>query len=666
MTSTGPPDTGARRRPPALALAAILVAAAALAASLWLAGGLRLDGTTGDWRAASEGLYRSGQPGILGAGRRVVAHLHGLDGRPAELEVTVIARPAASPVRLTILGADGPGTAEVGLEPTAVRVPLRRGTRDIDMQVEASALFRVAGIALVRARGLGWAIAGAVGAMVGILVLVAAWGRPSRWTAVVWAVLAALAAVCAGTFLADPVSFLRVSPAVRLTLRLGALASLWGAAIVCARSRLAGAVAIGGTVALLHLPTVWYGFYQDDFALARAWSWHELASTLHGEFDPSGMIPAYYRPVVRMSWAVDHALWGAWTPGYHATNLLLHAAAGVLLAALLRRASLPAAAALLGALVWVAHPLAASVATWVSARGDSLMAVSYLAALIAFSSPASNTRRSLATLAALSALALLTKEMAASLVLTAFLLDRVLLPRDQRRLRRPRLRSIALVTAAYLALWAAFFAFKVVYRASGGARWAGFDAHDAGHWLRLVPGLYAPIVLPTSYETWWTTPLEGWSAAYLLAALAVAAAAWGVARVTPLGRAAATAGVIWPLLAVLPLLGLSNTLDLYRLGYVVAIGLAFVVAALAARLERWPVATPAAAGVLVILLAPLSIEAAQAWAPDGFRGRASLHWKSKETEWVGQLSPEMQGLFRETVAWRCHARGWAYPDDPCP
>ena len=650
------------------------VALAGVVAGLFVTGSLRLDGASGDWRAASEGLYRSGQRGVLGAGRRVVVHFHGLDGRAASVEIAAAARPSNSPVqlRVTTIATAGPGGSapapietSVGLEPSLIRVLVPSGTRDVDVRVEASALFRVTAIALLRAREGTAALDAVLPALVGVGALWLAWRRAPRWAAVVWALLAVWAAAAGWTCLRDPASALRLAPLVREGLRLAVLAALWVVALASARSRAASAIAILGTVAILHLPTVWSGFYQDDYALARGWSGRELASTLHGEFDPSGMIPAYYRPVVRVSWALDHALWGARTAGYHATNLVLHAVAGLFLATLLRRALLPPAASLLGALAWLAHPLAASGVGWVSARGDSLMTVFYLAALVLFCASTRDTVRSWVVLAALAALALGAKEMAATLPAAAVLLDVVLLPREERRARRPRLLVITGVACFYLAFWLSLFAFKLTH-ASAGPRWAALQARDPGHWLRLLPGLYAPLFLPPSYETWWTTALEGWSVAYLLAALAVALGAWAIASGTPRARAAATAGLVWPLVTVLPLLGLSNTLDLYRLGYLVAVGVAFVVAAIAVRFVGRPGAVAGLAVVLAGTLGPLSIDAAQAWGPDGFRGRASLHWKVAEPEWVHQLTPEMQGVFAETVAWRCHALGWAYPDDPCP
>jgi len=663
MTVPGAPTP--RRDGAALRLAAVLVAVIGLAVGAVGTSSLRLDGARGDWPGASEGLSRSGPAGDLAAGRHAVVHFHGLDGRPAVLEVVAAARPASPAVVLRATAAGHLGTMPIGREPTSVRVPISPGTRDVDLQLEASDSFRVSGIALIRSPAATTIVVIVLPALLGVITLVLAWGRGPRGLAITWGVLAAVGASWLWTFVADPASSLRVATTTRDALRIGVLAALWLAAVACARSRRVSALAVVATVAILHLPTVWYGFHQDDFALARAWSWKATASTLHGEFDPSGMIPAYYRPMVRLSWALDHALWGAATAGYHATNLCLHAIAGVLLLSLLRRVGLPAPAALLGTLAWVAHPLAASGAAWVSARGDSLMTVFYLAALLVLSRPGAPSPRSQVALGLLSALAFGTKEMAASLPLTALLLDRVLLPREERAVRRRGILLIAAIAAAYYTLWVSLFASRLVGRVAAGPRWAAFDVRDPAQWLRLLPGLYAPVFLPTSYEKWWLTSLEGWPWPYFQTALALVGAAWLVARGSKGGGAAATVGVIWPLLTVLPLLGLP-TLDFYRLAYLVSVAIAFVVAGMAVRIERSFVSLAVFAVTLAAALSPLSIDAARAWAPEGYRGRAFLHWSATDRAWAEQLTPEMRRRFEETVAWRCHALRWTSSASACP
>src|SRR5512136_1671867 len=51
--------------------------------------------------------------------------------------------------------------------------------------------------------------------------------------------------------------------------------------------------------------------------------------------DPSVRGP--YRPVTTLSYALNYAVHGRWTPGFHAVNVALHAMASVLLWALARR-----------------------------------------------------------------------------------------------------------------------------------------------------------------------------------------------------------------------------------------------------------------------------------------------------------------------------------------
>jgi hypothetical protein len=333
----------------------------------------------------------------------------------------------------------------------------------------------------------------------------------------------------------------------------------------------------------------------------------------------------------------------------------------MLLVLLLRRLQLPAAAALLGALAWVAHPVTASTVAWVSARADSLMAIFYLACLAAFCAPRSKD----AILVLTAVLALGTKEMAATLPLAALLLDRVLLPRDEAPARRPRLRLLILVTATYVAYWAALFMPRLLMRPTGGTRWSAFDPHRASDWLYVVGGLYAPLFLPPRYEVWWSTPLRGWPSASLAGAAALALAAWWVAQRGPrIGGRAATTGLLWAPLTAIPLLGLSGLVDLYRVGYLVAVAMAFVVAGIAIRLESSRLAAASLAAVLAVLLAPLSLDAARAWGREGFQVRTAQRWGLADPDLPQRLAPEMAQLFAVTAERDRHAVAWAHPESP--
>jgi hypothetical protein len=102
--------------------------------------------------------------------------------------------------------------------------------------------------------------------------------------------------------------------------------------------------------------------------------------------DPSVRGP--YRPITTFSYALDYALHGRWTPGFHAVNLALHALASVLLWALARRlarAALPARAertALLAGLLFALHPAHVEAVATIFGRTEPLSAAFTLGALL--------------------------------------------------------------------------------------------------------------------------------------------------------------------------------------------------------------------------------------------------------------------------------------------
>ncbi len=104
----------------------------------------------------------------------------------------------------------------------------------------------------------------------------------------------------------------------------------------------------------------------------------------------------HYVPLSWMSLGLDYELWGMDARGYHATNLLLHAANAVLVYYLARRllaASLPGLAAsarqltyaaALAALLFAVHPLRVESVAWVTERRDVLSLLFCLGSVMAY------------------------------------------------------------------------------------------------------------------------------------------------------------------------------------------------------------------------------------------------------------------------------------------
>lgn len=101
------------------------------------------------------------------------------------------------------------------------------------------------------------------------------------------------------------------------------------------------------------------------------------------------------RPLVNLSLALNHAWGGESVAGYHAVNLLIHAAAALVLLGVVRRTllqpllaprfgsvALPLACA--AAALWALHPLQTAAVTYIVQRAEALMGLCYLLTLYGF------------------------------------------------------------------------------------------------------------------------------------------------------------------------------------------------------------------------------------------------------------------------------------------
>src|SRR5688572_26033736 len=108
----------------------------------------------------------------------------------------------------------------------------------------------------------------------------------------------------------------------------------------------------------------------------------ELAEPLMDGRYPLGL---YWRPLVHVSFALDHALWGLDARGYHATDLALLSINALLVGALARR-WIGAAFGWAASLVFAAHLVHVDVLWAPARRADALALAFTLAALVAASS----------------------------------------------------------------------------------------------------------------------------------------------------------------------------------------------------------------------------------------------------------------------------------------
>ena len=138
---------------------------------------------------------------------------------------------------------------------------------------------------------------------------------------------------------------------------------------------------------------------RDNATIRHLWPLGPILSPHQGGMTTSG------RPLVNLSFAVNHAISGIRVWGYHATNLAIHILAGLTLFGIARRTLLrwsglsqsrlfDGAKQRVGdnalhlafaiALIWTVHPLATEAVTYTVQRAESLMGLFYLLTLYFF------------------------------------------------------------------------------------------------------------------------------------------------------------------------------------------------------------------------------------------------------------------------------------------
>ena len=249
-----------------------------------------------------------------------------------------------------------------------------------------------------------------------------------------------------------------------------------------------------GVAVALYLPTVRYGFVQDDRAIiASNPAAHSVGAALRAFDDPywpretgAGL----YRPLTILSYAVDWTVSGG-RPGWlHVMNALWHGLATVLLVLLLARWLAPLGASVAG-LVFAWHPVHVEAVASLVGRAELLVAVGILGAVLA----ARRGQWAVAVLCA--ALAMFSKEHGV-IVGVVILLDRWLQGSEERPYPVGFGIALAVVTIGFLAAWLA-------------VGWVGESDqaavfYDRGTWGRLAIAL--PALLRAAMLLIWPASLS--------------------------------------------------------------------------------------------------------------------------------------------------------------
>ena len=334
----------------------------------------------------------------------------------------------------------------------------------------------------------------------------------------------------------------------------------------------------------------------------------------------------FYRPIPRLSFLADRALWGLDRPGgFHLTNLLLHAANAFLLWGIVRSLWASRRHEFLAVGLFLTHPLTVEAVYWVSARTELWAALFALPAIwitLAFTQCDQGSRFSphrLWTLPLL-ALALASKE-------TAVVLPGLLLGLDLWRQRG--LSPLRVVWwLGTLGLLAGYFLMR---RALFAVFMGGGDHFSAVGFLRMV---YEGTALFLNPWSGWASAVGALKAPLVGLLLGLPVLLTLLRRERPEERGFLLAALLWGLASLVPLTSLGFTLESdTRLLYGLTAAFSLLAAGLLSRLlglvfgdrEREMEALIVLGGIWALALGVTSLHVNRDWANASRIARSSIN-----------------------------------------
>lgn len=155
----------------------------------------------------------------------------------------------------------------------------------------------------------------------------------------------------------------------------------WGRPRWLAPGGVAAYAAVGLLAVVVFVPAFYAAFLWDDTIIVNL---PEVVSGFADIWLNPRLIEgeAHYWPVVYTTFWVEYLLWGLDPSGYHAVNVVLHAANSMLVYALLRRFTVPGAWA--AAAIFAVHPAHVDSVAWAIERKDVLSTLFYLSSAMAY------------------------------------------------------------------------------------------------------------------------------------------------------------------------------------------------------------------------------------------------------------------------------------------
>ena len=134
-------------------------------------------------------------------------------------------------------------------------------------------------------------------------------------------------------------------------------------------------------VLVSYAPVLRAGFIWDDDGYVTENSTLHSIDGLRRIWFEIGAVPQYY-PLVHTSFWIEQHAWGLSATGYHAVNILLHAANAILVWRVLTRLQVPGA--WLGAALFAVHPVEVESVAWITERKNVLSLALALSSMLCY------------------------------------------------------------------------------------------------------------------------------------------------------------------------------------------------------------------------------------------------------------------------------------------